>query len=65
VARYYVIEPDAECRTVLWSEDSDKKAKAKKLDGTYVLKTDRQDLTTEEIWRSYILLTRVEDAFRT
>jgi len=64
VARYYVIEPDAECRTVLWSEDSDKKAKAKKLDGTYVLKTDRQDLTTEEIWRSYILLTRVEDAFR-
>ena len=47
-----------------WCEDSDKKARAKKLDGSYVLKTDRQDLTADEIWRSYILLTRVEDAFR-
>ena len=37
---------------------------AKKLDGSYVLKTDRQDLTADEIWRTYILLTRVEDAFR-
>jgi len=36
----------------------------KKLDGSYVLKTDRQDLTANEIWCSYILLTRVEDAFR-
>ena len=37
---------------------------AAKLDGSYVLKTDRQDLTADEIWRTYILLTRVEDAFR-
>ena len=37
---------------------------AQKLDGSYVLKTDRQDLTADEIWRTYILLTRVEDAFR-
>ena len=64
VARYYAIEPDAEGKTLRWSEDSDKKARAKKLDGSYVLKTDRQDLTADEIWRSYILLTRVEDAFR-
>jgi transposase len=34
------------------------------LDGAYVLKTDRQDLTDEEIWRLYMLLTRVEAAFR-
>ena len=64
VARYYAIEPDAESKSLSWCEDSDKKVTAKKLDGTYVLKTDRQDLTTDEIWRSYILLTRVEDAFR-
>ena len=32
--------------------------------GTWALKTDRQDLTADEIWRTYILLTRVEDAFR-
>src|SRR6266550_3032743 len=47
-----------------WNELTDKKATAKKLDGSYVLKTDRQDLTAGEIWRTYILLTRVEDAFR-
>ena len=64
VARYYAIEPNAEGKSLSWSEDSDKKARAQKLDGTYVLKTDHQDLTTDEIWRSYILLTRVEDAFR-
>ena len=29
-----------------------------------MLKTDRQDLTAEEIWRTYMLLTRVEAAFR-
>ena len=30
-----------------------------------MLKTDRQDLNAEEIWRIYNLLTRVETAFRT
>ena len=64
VARYYGIEADPESKTLLWRDDSDKKEQAKKLDGSYVLKTDRQDLTAEEIWRTYILLTRVEDAFR-
>jgi hypothetical protein len=28
------------------------------------LKTDRLDMTADEIWRTYILLTRVEAAFR-
>jgi hypothetical protein len=37
---------------------------AEKLDGSYVLRTGRQDLTADEIWRTYILLTRVEAAFR-
>jgi transposase len=64
VARYYSIEYDAGGKGVSWQEDSEKKAFAKKLDGSYVLKTDRQDLTADEIWRTYILLTRVEDAFR-
>ena len=47
-----------------WKELADKKTVATKLDGSYILKTDRQDLTADEIWRTYILLTRVEDAFR-
>lgn len=64
VARYYAIEHAADGKGISWHEDADKKAIAKKLDGSYVLKTDRQDLTADEIWRTYILLTRVEDAFR-
>lgn len=64
VARYYEIDYDPLQKNFSWNELADKKAKAKKLDGSYVLKTDRQDLTADEIWRTYILLTRVEDAFR-
>jgi transposase len=64
VARYYRMEYDAEQNRVSWQEDVEKKAIATKLDGSYVLKTDRQDLTADEIWRTYILLTRVESAFR-
>lgn len=64
VARYYRMEYDADQKVLSWDEDADKKAVAEKLDGSYVLKTDRQDLTADEIWRTYILLTRVEDAFR-
>jgi transposase len=64
VARYYRIQQDQAAHSVLWSEDADKKLLAKKLDGSYVLKTDRHDLTADEIWRTYLLLTRVEDAFR-
>ena len=64
VARYYRIEYDAGGRTLSWQEELEKKAIAVKLDGSYVLKTDRHDLTADEIWRTYILLTRVESAFR-
>jgi transposase len=64
VARYYRVDYDAERKSLTWEEDREKKAVAQKLDGGYVLKTDRQDLTADEIWRTYILLTRVEAAFR-
>jgi transposase len=65
VARYYTIAYDVEHHQVVWHALEDKKARATKLDGSYLLKTDRQDLTADEIWRTYILLTRVEHAFRT
>src|SRR5256886_1099914 len=64
VARYYEISYDSVNKNLPWKELTDKKAIAQKLDGSYVLKTDRQDLTADEIWRTYILLTRGEDAFR-
>ncbi len=64
VARYYAIAYDPEHHQVVSHALEDKKARAAKLDGSYLLKTDRQDLTADEIWRTYILLTRVEQAFR-
>jgi transposase len=64
VARYYRIAYDAAQKHLTWQEDTAKKALAEQLDGSYVLKTDRHELSAEEIWRTYTLLTRVEAAFR-
>lgn len=35
-----------------------------KLDGCYLLRTDREDLSDAEIWETYVILTRIETAFR-
>jgi transposase len=35
-----------------------------KFDGCYVLSTDRIDLSDKQIWETYVMLTRVESAFR-
>jgi transposase len=64
VARYYRITYDAAQKRLAWHEETGKKAIAEQLDGSYVLKTDRHDLSADEIWRTYTLLTRVEAAFR-
>jgi transposase len=64
VARYYRTQYQGEPQILSWHEDLEKKAIAEKLDGSYVLRTDRQDLTADEVWRTYMLLTRVETAFR-
>jgi transposase len=64
VARYYEIQYQGQPQSLSWQEDTEKKAIAEKLDGSYVLRTDRQDLSADEIWRTYMLLTRVEAAFR-
>lgn len=64
VARYYVVTYDASTRAFAWQENADKKKLAGILDGAYLLKTSRQDMTDEEVWKTYSLLTRVEAAFR-
>ncbi len=64
VVRYYDIIYDAAAPAVTWTPHDDLQTKAARLDGGYLLKTDRQDLSDDEIWRLYMLLTRVEDAFR-
>lgn len=64
VARYYRLRFEPDSWELNWQEEVGAKARAVLLDGAYLLKTDRKDLDTEEAWRIYILLTRVEDAFR-
>jgi len=64
VARYWLMSYQEDPPKLGWQEDNDKKQRAIRLDGAYLLKTDRKDLSAEEAWRLYILLTRVEDAFR-
>ena len=65
VARYYRMEYDDEKKTFNYSLDESKRSQAEKLDGSYLLKTDREDMSAEEAWRIYTLLTRAEAAFRT
>ena len=64
VARYYRLSFDPGPWKLIWQEETEAKAMALRMDGAYLLKTDRKDLDTEEAWRIYILLTRVENAFR-
>lgn len=63
VARYYDIDLDAAGALVV-TLDRERRDRAVALDGTYLMKTDRGDLPDDEIWRTYMLLTRVEHAFR-
>jgi transposase len=65
VARYYRMEYDSQIKVFRYSLDEAKRLKAEKLDGSYLLKTDRGDLTADEAWRIYTLLTKAEAAFRT
>jgi transposase len=64
VARYFQLSYDRQTATLLSKFDADKHAKAEQLDGCYLLKTSRKDLSGDELWRIYSLLTRAEDAFR-
>lgn len=64
VARYYQVGYDEGTKKVEWVVDEAKRGKAEKLDGSYLLKTDRNDLSADDAWRIYTLLTRAENAFR-
>jgi transposase len=64
VARYHTLSYDAAQRRLLHQPNAEKKAKAELLDGGYLLRTDREDLTGPEAWLLYMTLTRAESAFR-
>jgi transposase len=64
VARYYHMVYEEQKFEFSWREDFERKQRAESLDGSYLLKSSRNDLSAEELWRTYLLLTRVEAAFR-
>jgi len=64
VARYHSLTFDAKTRQLKNEPDEEKREVAASLDGSYLLRTDRQDLSAEEAWRIYASLTRTENAFR-
>ena len=47
-----------------YKENTERKGLAESLDGSYMLRTDRCDMSDDEIWRTYSLLTRCENTFR-
>jgi transposase len=64
VARYHSLTFDAKTRLLKNEPDEEKRQVAASLDGSYLLRTDREDLSAEEGWRIYASLTRAENAFR-
>ena len=66
IARFYQIdveEKDARASQITWKylkEQSDQR-----FSGSYFLRTDRSDLSEKDIWSIYIMLTQLEDSFRT
>jgi len=64
VARYHRLEYDKATETFRHSIDTERREKAERLDGGYVLRTNRHDLSATEAWMMYSTLTRAEAAFR-
>jgi transposase len=64
VARYYSLTLDAKTRRLKSEPDEEKRKVAASLDGSYLLRSDRLELTADEGWRIYGSLTRAENAFR-
>jgi len=64
VARYYTMNYDEKEKKFGLEQDEEKLQKAEKLDGSYLLRSDRADLNADETWRIYSLLTRAEKAFQ-
>jgi len=49
---------------IRWERKEPRYDEATKGEGTYVLRTNRRDLTDQQIWQTYIMLGRIETAFK-
>jgi len=60
--RIEIKKQEAKAVDIVWEFDESNLGKP--YDGSYYLRTNRVDLSAERIWSIYVMLTRVEDAFR-
>jgi transposase len=66
IARFYQIEVEERNKLavrITWEYMKEKSDR--RFSGGYFLRTDRSDLSEKEIWSIYVMLTQIEDAFRT
>lgn len=63
-AKYYTVAYDAESRQLTWERKDRLYEEDEKLHGCYHLRSTRTDFSEDEIWKIYMTLTKVEDAFR-
>ncbi len=63
-AKYYTVKYNAKSFQLTWERKDKLYEKDEKLHGCYHLRSTRKDLTEDEIWKIYMTLTKVEDAFR-
>jgi transposase len=64
VSHLYTVTVDKDTETDRAKEITWSRKKGEKTSGTYCLRTDREDLTEQQIWDIYTMLTDIEDAFR-
>lgn len=67
VARHYELRLHTDATAtpaVEWHRHQEVDAATDELDGTYLIRTDRSDLSGQEIWKLYVMLSRVERSFR-
>ena len=63
-AKYYEITLDSNTGLVSWSRDKERYTREIIATGGYIIRTNRSHLEDHEIWKIYILLTKVEAGFR-
>lgn len=61
---YSMITINLVAPSLKWGLEDEKRDKLEKTDGNYIIRTNRKDMKDNEIWRMYVMLTRVEKAFR-
>ncbi len=66
ISQFYRVKVEQElgiAKKVAWGIDRQEELRAR-FSGSYYLRSDRADLDEKELWSLYMMLTQVEDAFR-